>query len=255
MTPCFEQSDTCNLDWAAVAALGGWAAAAATFVAVVVALLAAFLQTEAAKVAVIAERKKSEHIQEREWDAAKEAHRRTAEQLARGFAKELGYARRQLAPRLCNWNPFNSKEISSDIIDSYATEKPFNDLVFIRSCADRLQGFSEDDAFAILNVLTTWQFFNSRVVRSRASIERMAKSNWKGLTLQRVEFGLQLLKIIDSTITRMEVYYSDSPGVDALNAIKLSATAERRLKALRENVAKEKKEQMRLKRVGGEDAE
>ncbi|HGK7302416.1 TPA: hypothetical protein ACJ509_004005 [Stenotrophomonas maltophilia] len=257
LTPCFERSDTCNLDWAAVAAIGGWAAAAATFIAVVVALVAAYQQTKAAEAAVIAEREKSEHIQEREWTAAKEAHRRTAALLARGFVKELQYARRQLAPRLCNWNPFNSKEIPAGVIESYANSKPFNDLVFIRSCADRLQGFSDGDAFAILNVLTTWQFFNSSPGRGLDAIQRMAKNRWKELTLQRVQFGLQLLEIIDSLIIRMEAYYADTPEVDAMRTTKLSPPNEQRLKTLRENVAAEKKsqEKARLKNVGGEDSE
>jgi len=251
LTPCFEQSDTCNLDWAAVAAIGGWAAAAVTFIAVVVALLAAFQQTQAAKTAVAAERAKSEYIQEREWDASREAQRIAAAQLARGFAKELAYGRRKLVPRLCNWNPFNSKPITADIIESYASSKPFNDLIFLRSCADRLQGFSDDDAFALLNVLTTWQFFNSNPGRSLASIERMAKSRWQELSLGRVEFGLELLDIVESTIERMRTYYGDSPEADELKFVKLSARTEQRLKALREDVAKEKaaREAMGLKNV------
>ncbi|MGG6341668.1 hypothetical protein ACQ5SA_00305 [Stenotrophomonas indicatrix] len=256
LTPCFERSDTCNLDWAAVAAIGGWAAAVATFIAVVVALMAAFQQTKAAAGAVIAEREKSEHIQEREWNAAKEAHRRTAEQLARAFRKELDYARRQLAPRLCNWNPFSSKPMPVDIIESYASDKPFNDLIFIRSCAGRLQGFADDDAFALLNVLTTWQFFNSNPGRSRASIERMSKARWKELSLPRVEFGLQLLENIDSAIARMESYYVDIPEVDAIKSRKLSGRTEGRLKNLRDNIAEERRAQeaTRLKNAAEENA-
>ncbi|WP_349984496.1 hypothetical protein ABRP17_016380 [Stenotrophomonas sp. WHRI 8082] len=34
MIPCFEWSPSCRLDWSAIAALGGWAAAAMTFFAV-----------------------------------------------------------------------------------------------------------------------------------------------------------------------------------------------------------------------------
>ena len=34
MVPCFESGGNCRMDWAAVAAIGGWAAAAGTVMAV-----------------------------------------------------------------------------------------------------------------------------------------------------------------------------------------------------------------------------
>lgn len=94
LTPCFEATASCNLDWAAVSAIGGWAAAIATLAAVIVALKAAGAQVDAAKRAVTAEREKAEAIQQREWDATKQAQRTIATQLARAFARELAYAKR-----------------------------------------------------------------------------------------------------------------------------------------------------------------
>lgn len=239
LTPCFEWSSACNLDWAAVAAIGAWFAAIATFVAVRVALKAADKQSSAAEAAVIAERAKAEDIQEREWAAAEAAHRRTAAQLARGFAKELAYARRQLAPRLINWEPFNDGEIPPDAIESYAAEKPCSDLVFLRSCADRLQGFADEDAFALLDVLTAWQFFNTNPGLSLASVQKMAEKKWRKLTAPRVEFGLELLDLIDSTFDRMTPYYAGEPEADPVKWMTLSTRTQAALKNLRESVARE----------------
>jgi len=240
LTPCFEWSAACNLDWAAVAAIGAWFAAFATFAAVRVALKAADKQSSAAAAAVIAERAKAEHIQEREWAAVEAAHRRTAAQLARGFAKELAYARRQLAPRLINWEPFTDGVVSPDAIESYAAEKPCSDLVFLRSCADRLQGFADEDAFALLDVLTAWQFFNTNPGLSLASVQKMAVgSKWRKLTVPRVEFGLELLDLIDSTFDRMKPYYAGEPEADSVRWMTLSKRVHAALKDLRKNVTRE----------------
>jgi hypothetical protein len=212
-TPCFKWSAVCNLDWAAVAAVGGWAAAIATVAAVVVALRTATAQTNAARDAVNAERAKAEHIQQREWDAAKEAHRRAAKQLSHGLAVELLWAKRQLIARLISWNPFYSGRVPDAVLELFASDNPFSDLDFLQGCTDRLQGFEDEDAFALLRVLTAWKFFNWHPGNGIDQIRSRAATEWAELARPRVEIGLELLDLIDATIVRMASYRGESSPV------------------------------------------
>lgn len=237
LTPCFEATASCNLDWAAVSALGGWAAAIVTVAAVIVALMAAGAQTKAAKAAVVAEREKAEAIQEREWDATKQEQRRVAAQLARAFARELAYARRQLVPRLLSWSPFFEGEIDPETVATFSTDRPFNDLVFLRSCADRLQGFEDKDAFLLLSVLTTWQFYNRDSGITAAVVEMRAQEHWRELAFPRVKFGLELLDLIDSAIGAMERYSVGHPESAIGSMERLTTRSEAGLRALREEMA------------------
>lgn len=237
LTPCFEATASCNLDWAAVSAIGGWAAAIATLAAVIVALKAAGAQVEAAKRAVTAEREKAEAIQQREWDATKQAQRTIATQLARAFARELAYAKRELVPKLLTWSPFIAGEIASSTVASFAARTPLNDLVFLRSCADRLQGFDDRDAFLLLSVLTTWQFFNQSPGVEPSVIEMKAQEHWREMAYPRVKFGLDLLDLIDSAVEAMERYSVGHAEAAIGDMERLTARSEAGLKILRAEMA------------------
>lgn len=236
LTPCFENTAACNLDWAAVSAIGGWAAAIATFAAIIVALCAASSQAKSAKDAVAAERSKSEDIQEREWAASDAQHRKMAIQLAQAFAHELAWAKRQLTARLVSWNPFALGAISPYVLESYANEKPFTDLAFLQSCSHRLQGFKQEDAFDLLRVLTEWQFFNGSTGISLEQIQERAAMGWKEMSYPRVKIGLEILDLIESTIERMKSYRESGDAAPASTVEQLPARVLEKLTKLREDM-------------------
>jgi len=233
LTPCFEWSVACNLDWAAVAAIGTWFAAIATFIAVLVALKAADKQSKAAEAAVIAERVKAEYIQGREWAEAESQHHKTAIQLAQAFSHELAWARRQLVARLVSWNPFYPGQISPYVLESYANEKPFTDLAFLQSCSHRLQGFKQEDAFDLLRVLTEWQFFNGSIGISLEQIRERAQGGWKDMSHPRVTIGLEILDLIESTIERMKSYRENGEAAPASTVEQLPERVLEKLERLR----------------------
>lgn len=236
LTPCFEWSAACNLDWAAVSAIGGWAAAIATLAAVVVALKAASAQTEAAKEAVIAERKKAKSIQKREWKANAKAQRRTAKQLAIGISMELGWAKRQLVARLISWDPFQAGPVSPDVVESYASDKPFSDLAFLQRCSDRLQGFADEEAVTLLRVLAAWHFFNWNPGNTVDQVGRRAEREWRGMTQPRVKIGLELLDLIESAILKMDSYHEGGAAVARTAMAQLPGHALEKLNKLRDKM-------------------
>lgn len=239
LKPCLEFGPACSLDWAGVAALGSLAAALATYAAVRVALRAAKGQSEAARAAVAAERAKAEHIQEREWQAAKEAHRKLAKQLAHAIGRELAYARRQLVPILCYWTPFGRGKIPDELIESYGNDKPLNDLVLLRSCTDKLQGFNDEDALELLALLATWQFFNGHPGIRADQLRVKAEADWKGLARPRVKFGLELLDMVESSIERLERFQEGKGPGARVQLESLPSRIEARLKVLRTRMAEE----------------
>lgn len=237
LTPCLDSGPACGLDWAGIAAVGSFAAAVVTFAAVLVALRAARGQERAAETAVAAERAKAEHIQEREWEAANEAHRKVAKQLAHAIGRELAYARRQLVPILCYWTPFGRGRISDALIESYGNDKPLNDLVLLRSCTGKLQGFKDEDALELLTLLATWQFFNGHPGIRADQVRVKAEKDWNALARARVEFGLELLDMLESAIERMERFQEGKGPGARVELESLPDRVEARLKVLRTRMA------------------
>ncbi|MEN5069342.1 hypothetical protein [Stenotrophomonas sp. TWI1183] len=238
LTPCIERSATCNLDWAALSALGGWAAAIVTLIAVLVALRSANDQKQAAERAVRAEREKSEELQRREWKRIEDENKRRAVQLAHAFAKELVFARRKLVPSLIDWDPatFNPGT-SAVILESFVASQPFPDLVFLRSCADQLQGFEDEDVIALLSVLTAWQFYNQNPGLSIDDIKGMPAADCTRAVTMRVKFGLELLDLIDSTINKLARYYEAHKSITGVVSEALPSRTAARLQELREGLA------------------
>lgn len=211
LTPCIDTTSTCNLDWTAVSAIGGWAAAAGTVLAVIVALWSYRAQA----------------------DAAKKADARTAVRLALAFAKELAFARRLLVVKLLDWDPSDFPTTTPIILDSFVAERPFPDLVFLRSCTDRLQGFKDEDAFALLSVLTAWQFFNNGPGLDVEEIKAHLPSERERIAANRVKFGLELLDSINVTINDMASYYEAHGSITGTSFEALPKRAEEKLASIR----------------------
>lgn len=188
--PCLW-SDGCRLDWAAVSAVGGWAAAAGTVLAVIVALWSYKAQAK----------------------AIKRADERTAIRLALAFGKELAFARRRLVVKLLDWDPAEFPTTTQIILESFVAERPLPDLVFLRSCTDRLQGFKDEDSFALLSVLTGWQFFNNGPGLEVVEIRHKPHDERERIAAARVTFGLELLDVMESTINKMADYYEGHGSV------------------------------------------
>lgn len=213
VVPCFEFSRTCRLDWSGISALGGWAAAIGTLVAVAVALSASRSQLSAAERAMHAEREKALEIQQREWDAAAEASKLMAMRLAHGFSRELSYARRSIFAGIADWDPKGLIDPPKFILDIFVRDKPLPDLMLIGQFADRLEGFEDEDAFAILSVLATWQFFNANPGISAEQLALFTPEQRQSMARSRVKFAFELLDLIEHVINRLEPYYSAHPSI------------------------------------------
>ncbi|WP_329922455.1 hypothetical protein [Stenotrophomonas geniculata] len=216
LTPCFENTAACNLDWAALSAIGGWAAAAGTVPAVVVALWSVKAQAR----------------------VIKRADERTAVRLALAFGKELAFARRLLVAKLIDWNPADFPTTTQIILESFVAERPLPDLVFLRSCTDRLQGFKDEDAFALLSVLTGWQFFNNSPGLEVVEILHKSHAERERIAAARVTFGLELLDVMESTINKMADYYEGHGSVVTIAFETVPERAAVLLKDLRRGVGK-----------------
>lgn len=208
--PCFW-SDGCRLDWAAVSAVGAWAAAAGTVLAVIVALWSYKAQAK----------------------ATERANARTAVRLALAFAKELAFARRLLVVKLLDWDPSDFPTTTPIILESFVAERPLPDLVFLRSCTDRLQGFEDEDAFALLSVLTAWQFFNNGPGLELAEIMAHPPVERERIAATRVKFGLELFDSINRTINKMANYYENHGSITGTSFETLPKRAEDKLAEMR----------------------
>ncbi len=238
LTPCVENSAACNLDWTALSALGGWAAAIVTLIAVWVALRSANDQKKAAERAVQAEREKSEELQRREWKRLDDENKRRAVHLAHAFAKELVFARRKLVPSLIDWDPATFYPgTSAVILESFVAAQPFPDLVVLRSFTDRLQGFEDEDVFALLSVLTAWQFYNQSPGLTIDDIKAMPASDCSRAVTMRVKFGLELLDVIDGTINKLARYYEGHKSITGVASEALPERTAKRLRELRDSLA------------------
>jgi len=197
--------------WSAEGA--GWASATATFAAVVVALVTAHRQLSHAREAVLAERATAEGVQQRDWDLAEAQKKLTTIRLAFVFSRELSYARRRLATRLFDWAPERMANAPRDVIEGFSNPSSLGSLDLIESFADRLDGFTDEDAFTILTVLATWKFFNGPQV---STVEEMLAlspgARAEGARL-RLVFGFELMDVIDRAINQVAKYYEGHPSI------------------------------------------
>lgn len=188
--------------WSAEAA--GWASALATFLAVLVALFATQAQLSADRAREDRERREKRH-------AAEQA----AVRLAHGFSRELLYARRRLITMLIDWDPDLFAITSEVVIEAFANVKPLPDLVLVGSTTDRLDGFSDADAFMLLTALTTWQFFNAGPGLTAEEIKAVSPMRRKEMAERRLRFGLDLERLLSDAINRMATYYEDHSAITA----------------------------------------
>lgn len=197
--------------WTAEAA--GWAAAIATTAAVVAALWIAERQIGVAREAAASERDTALHLQAVQNEQMRLADQQRAMRLAHAFSRELVYARRQLIAALITWEPTHFSTATRVERDYFASDKPFPDLQLIASFSDRLEGFKDEDAFAILTVLATWNFFNSGPGLDSDELTAMNNRQRSHAAKVRSGFGLDLLAVIEELINRLCAYYEGHPYI------------------------------------------
>jgi len=157
--------------------------------------------------------------------------------LALAFGKELAFARRLLVVKLLDWDPSDFPTTTPIILESFVAERPFPDLIFLRSCTDRLQGFKDEDAFALLSVLTAWQFFNNGPGLEVVEIKAHPPAEQERIAGNRVKFGLELLDLINGTINRMATYYESHGSITGTSFETLPKRAEEKLAAMRKRLS------------------
>lgn len=197
--------------WSSEAA--GWASAIATVAAVLAALATSRKQIEVAGKAALEERETALAVQQRQWEADHSSERARAVRLAHVFAKELAYARRALVVLLIDWDPAQFHEASPSVYRTFARGGALPDLVVVRSFIARLDGFDDEDAFAIMSVLTAWQFFDSVPGGTVEELLKCSKTERRRMARVRVEFGFQLLDQVDALINRLLRYYAGHPAI------------------------------------------
>ncbi|MBD9534689.1 hypothetical protein IB227_02340 [Stenotrophomonas sp. STM01] len=206
MVPCLAGS-TCQLDWVAIAAIGGWFAALTTLLAILVALRTASKQIEVANRAVEAERAKALEIQEREWNAQAAANVQTAARLAHAFSRELRYAGRTLLSKIADWEPVPFRNASMEILESFAKVDHFPKLKIIDTFSGRLDGFADEDAFLLLSVLAAWNFYSASPGIPAEQLVYVGEETREKMARKRCEFGLRLHALIDQAIERLQPYF------------------------------------------------
>ncbi|WP_126969024.1 hypothetical protein [Xanthomonas sp. BRIP62411] len=196
----------------------GWASAIATTVAVVAALWIADEQIGVARDAAASERETALQVQAAQDRQAREMEEQRAIRLAHAFTRELSYARRHLIVALINWEPARFGDATPIDMQFFASEKPFPDLRLLTSFSGRLEGFSDEDAFAILGVLASWDFYNSGPGINAEEISAMGRVQRMRAAESRSQFGFELLDAIESLINRLAVYYEGHPSVTGIVA-------------------------------------
>lgn len=215
----------------------GWASAISTFLAVVAALVIADRQVEVAREAAAAERTSAIELQQTERAESSRRDLQRAVRLAHAFARELGYARRELAIKLVNWTPARMTNPTPAELDGFVMDRPLPDLSMLTSFSSELEGFADDDAFAILSVLATWNFYNRPPGLERAEINAMGPVSRGKMAAARCRFGLELFELMGELINKLYSYYESHaaisgrfvedlpPGVSAeLSALKFALT-------------------------------
>jgi hypothetical protein len=176
-------------------------------------------------------------LQDREFEARLAEKAKLAVRQAHAFSKELFYARRHLAVTLADWEPAEFGSASRTIIDSFASDHPLPDLTVIRSFSDRLDGFKDVDAFAILNLLVTWQFFNTSPGISALEIAAISRADRIHVARKRVAFGLELFDAIGDLINQLATYYERHESIAGVHFESTPDHAKKILARIRKDLA------------------
>lgn len=211
----------------------GWASAISTFLAVVAALVIADRQVEVAREAAAAERASAIQQQRSERDEGSRRDRQRAVRLAHAFARELGYARRALAGKLVNWTPLRMANPTPAELDGFVMDKPLPDLSMLTSFSSELEGFADDDAFAILSVLATWNFYNSPPGLEPAEIKAVGPISRGKMAAARCRFGLELFDLMGELVNKLYAYYESHAAISGEFVEDLPAAVSSELSALR----------------------
>jgi len=187
--------------------IAAWASAIATSAAVIVALYVSKGQIEVAREAAEKERGTALELQDREREQLNQAQHTGSVRLAHAFSRELVFARRDLMVFLANIRPDPMHDPSEDTLAAFVDPKPLPDLALIARFADRLEGFKDKDAFAILTLLAAWQSFNrSPGMNARAilllPIERRVK-----MATNRFKAGRGLLEALERLTNQLADHY------------------------------------------------
>lgn len=204
-----------NLETTVSASAAAWGSAIATSIAVVVALYVSNQQIEVAKESANAERQVAIDLQEAaSKDEAKRLHVR-AMRLAHAFGRELVFARRDLMVFLVNTRPPLMEQPTPDGLAIFVRDKPLPDLNLLNRFADQLEGFEDDDAFAILTLLAAWNSFNrSPGMGSDAFLKLSNELRWK-MAENRFVAGREVFHSIGRICNSLIGYYESHPSMRA----------------------------------------
>lgn len=216
----------------------GWAGASVTFLAVIAALITAFDQRRIALEAVRQERETQLEIQQKAWDAEERASKLKATRLAHAFSRELAYARRLLIAKIIDWDPDRFVGTSRVVLDAFVEDAPLPDLLVIRAMADRLDGFSDDDAMSVLNALTAWQFYNRSPGISVDEITARSAADQRAIVLARLQFGLELVEQIEALINRLAVLYEGHSYIEGTLSARLPDRAQKEYDRIRKTFSR-----------------
>ncbi len=202
----------------------------------VVALSTSKKQIEVASKAAMEERDTALTVQQRQWEAEQKSERARAVRLAHVFAKELAYARRALVVLLIDWDPDVFHKAPQSVYETFVKPGALPDLVVVRTFIAKLDGFDDEDAFAILTVLTAWQFFDSVPGSTVAEILESPAIERMQMARVRAVFGLQLLDQVEALINRLARYYENHPAIAGAVQFDLLEETVQRLDRIRRSV-------------------
>jgi hypothetical protein len=204
-----------KLDSAVSANAAAWGSAIATSIAVVVALYVSNQQIDVAKESAKAERQAAIDLQEKAAnDEAKRMHVR-AMRLAHAFSRELVLARRDLMVFLANTSPPLMEQPSQARLAMFVSVKPLPELHLMGRFADQLEGFEDEDAFAILTLLAAWNNFNrSPGMGSGTFLELSNERRWK-MAENRFKAGRDVVHSIGRLCNALAGYYELHPSMQA----------------------------------------
>lgn len=206
MVPCISGAQ-CRLDWGAISAIGGWLAAVATSLAVIAALYVSKGQIDVAREAAEAERRTALELQEGEREHVRQSQRSKAVRMAHAFSRELIFARRDLMVFLANIRPDPMHQPSDNTLAAFVDPKPLPDLSLLGRFADQLDGFKDEDAFAILTLLAAWQNFNRGPGMDALSILRLPVERRVKMATNRFNAGRGLLDAVDRLTNQLADIY------------------------------------------------
>lgn len=210
MIPCFEATTSCRLDWTALSAVGTLAAAVATAGAVIFALTSAERD--------YGRRRK---MRAEEWQRETDAVTARTARLAHAFGQELARAAKRLTQGH-NALKFSlmAEESQPGAIDLgislMAQGLDGQSLPLMERFADDLDGLSELDAIAVLNVLSNWRHVSLPMpVLNEARLNDEQKR--KQIHLRMTDFVV-LVSLMRELQIKLEAYYRHLPGIQIVDA-------------------------------------